>query len=95
MTIAVEENYMLTPLRQAILQIKVEHLLRPLFAKMQARKMLPAQWQEMMQLAMMCCSLLTINLLDEERMPPPISWLGLLLAVQLGNNGLQPWGYEL
>ena len=95
MTITVEDNYTLTPVRQAILQTKVEHLLRPLIAKLRAREMLPIHWKEIMQLAMMCCPLLTINLLDGERMPPSIGWLGLLLAVQTGNSGIQPWGYEL
>ena len=95
MTITVEDNYTLTPVRQAILQTKVEHLLRPLIAKLRARGMLPIHWKEIMQLAIMCCPLLTINLLDGERMPPAISWLGLSLAVQTGNSGIQPWGYEL
>ncbi len=95
MTIAIEDNYTLTPVRQAILQTKVEHLLRPLIEELRARDSLPPDWKEIMQLALMCCPLLTINLLDGERMPPCISWLGLLLAVQTGNNGIQPWGYEL
>ena len=95
MTIAIEDNYTLTPVRQAILQTKVEHLLRPLIEELRARDSLPPDWKEIIQLALMCCPLLTINLLDGERMPPCISWLGLLLAVQTGNNGIQPWGYEL
>ena len=95
MTIGFEENYTLTPVRQAILQTKVEQLIRPLIVKLRARNMLPVHWKEIIQLALMCCSLLTINLLDGERMPPSISWLGLLLAVLTGNNGIQPWGYEL
>ena len=95
MTITVEHNYTLTPVRQAILRTKVEQLIRPLIGKLRARDMLPVHWKEIMQLALMCCPLLTINLLDGERMPPSISWLGLLLAVQTGNNGIQPWGYEL
>ena len=95
MTITVEHNYTLTPVRQAILQTKVEHLLRPFIAKLRAREMLPILWKEFIQLAMMCCPLLTVNLLDGERMPPSISWLGLSLAVQTGNSGIQPWGYEL
>ncbi len=94
-TIIVEENHSLTPIRQAILQTKVEHLLRPLIGELRAREMLPDHWKEMMQLSMMCCSLLTINLLDEERIPPSIRWLGLLLTVQIGNNGIKPWGYEI
>jgi hypothetical protein len=92
MTIIVEENYTLTPIRQAILQTKVEQLLRPLIVILGAREMLPVYWKEIIQLALMCCSLLTINLLDVEHIPPSIRWLGLLLAVQIGNNGIQPWG---
>ncbi len=95
MTITVEENYTLTPVRQAILQTKVDHLLRPLIAKLREREMLPIHWKEIIQLAMMCCPLLTINLLDGERFPLSISWLGLSLAVQTGNSGIQSWGYEL
>ena len=95
MTITVDHNYKLTSVRQAILQTKVEHLLRPLIEKLRTREMLPAHWNEIIQLAMMCCPLLTINLLDGERFPPSISWLGLSLAVQTGNGGIQPWGYEL
>ncbi len=95
MNIAIEENYKLTPIRQAILQMKVEQLIRPLIDILRAQNMLPTQWKEMIQLALMCCPLLTVNLLNEERMPPIISWLGLLMAVQIGNNGIQPWGYEL
>jgi phosphoglycolate phosphatase-like HAD superfamily hydrolase len=95
MTITIEHNYTLTPVRQAILQTKVEHFLRPLIAELRARDALPADWEELMQLTLMCCALLTINLLDTERMPPSITWLGLLLAVQTGNSGIQPWGYEI
>ncbi len=95
MTITAEHNYTLTPIRQAILQTKVEHLLKPLITKLRARDSLFADWEEIMQLALMCCSLLTINLLDGTRMPPSISWLGLLLAVQTGNSGIQPWGYDI
>ncbi len=95
MTITIEHNYTLTPVRQAILQTKVEHLLRPLIEELRARDSLPPDWKEIIQLTLMCCPLLTINLLDGERFPPSISWLGLLLAVQTGNSGIQPWGYEI
>jgi phosphoglycolate phosphatase-like HAD superfamily hydrolase len=95
MTIGIEHNYTLTPVRKAILQTKVEFLLRPLIAELQGRDALPDDWEEILQLALMCCALLTINLLDGERMPPSITWLGLLLAVQTGNSGIQPWGYKI
>jgi len=88
-TLYVEHNYVLTPVRQAILQTKVEHLLTPLIAWLRAEGGLPEDWLEMMQLALMCCPLLTINLIDGERIPPTVSWLGLLLAVQMGNSGME------
>jgi phosphoglycolate phosphatase-like HAD superfamily hydrolase len=94
-SIAVEHNYTLTPVRKAILQTKIEHLLSPLIAELRARDALSADWEEIMQLALMCCALLTINLLDAERMPPSITWLGLLLAVQTGNSGTQSWEYDI
>jgi hypothetical protein len=93
--VGIEHIFTLTPVRKAILQTKVEHLLRPLIADLRGGDALPADWEEMMQLALMCCALLTINLLDGERMPPSITWLGLLLAVQVGNSGIQPWGFNV
>ncbi len=94
-TIAVEHDYTLTPVRRAILQTKIEHLLRPMLADLRAQGLLPEDWREMMQLALMCCALLTINLLDEQRVPPGIGWLGLLLAVQMGNSGIEAWRDDL
>ena len=88
-TLYVEHNYALTPVRQAILQTKVEYLLTPLIAWLRAEGGLPEDWLEMMQLALMCCPLLTINLIDGERIPPTVSWLGLSLAVQMGNSGME------
>ncbi|HEV2583087.1 MAG TPA: HAD hydrolase-like protein [Ktedonobacteraceae bacterium] len=93
--IEVKHDFTLTAVRQAILRAKVEHLLRPLVAELAARVALPDDWREIVQLALMCCPLLTINLADGERFPPEISWLGLSLAVQMGNSGISSWGFEL
>jgi hypothetical protein len=93
--IAVDHDYTLPPVRQAILQTKLEYLLTPMMAELAAQDALPADWREIMQLALMCCPLLTINLLDEQHMPPAISWLGLLLAVQMGNSGIEAWRENL
>ncbi len=94
-TITVEHNYTLTPVRQAILQTKIEHLLIPLVAELRSHDALPGDWLEMTRLALMCCPLLTINLLDEERLPPSTGWLGLSQAVQMGNEGIPFWRIEL
>ena len=94
-TIEITHNFSLTPVRQAILQAKTEGLLRPLLAELDERGALPGDWQDILRLALMCCPLLTVNLADSERMPTAISWLGLSLAVQVGNNDIAPWGIEL
>jgi len=94
-TIEITHNFGLTAVRQAILQAKTDSLLRPLLAELDARGALPTNWQEVLQLALLCCPLLTVNLADSERMPPAISWLGLSLAAQVGNIDIASWGIEL
>jgi len=93
-TLIIEHDYALTPVRQAILQTKIEHLLKPLVAELLSHDALPSDWLELTRLALMCCPLLTINLLDEERLPPSIGWLGLAQAVQMGNEGISSWRIE-
>ncbi len=90
-TLIIEHDYTLTPVRQAILQTKIEHLLIPLVAELRSRDALPGDWLETTRLALMCCPLLTINLLDEERIPASTAWLGLSQAVQMGNEGIPCW----
>jgi phosphoglycolate phosphatase-like HAD superfamily hydrolase len=85
--IYLEHNYSLTPLRRAIGAVKREHLLRPLFSLLRGRGMWDAgAAEEFLRLALLCCPLLTINLLDGQRIPPAISWLGFMHAVQLGQE---------
>jgi len=89
LTLDVEHEYTLTPVRRAICQTKIEHLLTPLIEELRSQDALPADWLEIMRLALMCCPLLTVNLLDGERMPASIAWLGLLQAVVMGNRGIE------
>ena len=81
----IEHNYKLTPVRQAILDTKLEYLLKPLIALLRERDALPADWEEMFRLALMCCPLLTVNLLDREKRSEEICWLGLSQVIQMGN----------
>ncbi|HLH60773.1 MAG TPA: hypothetical protein VKV20_03740 [Ktedonobacteraceae bacterium] len=90
-TIVVEHDYTLTPVRRAILRAKIARLLTPLIEELRMGDALPEEWPEIMRLALMCCPLLTVNLLDEQRFPPAISWLGLSFAVQMGNSGIEAW----
>ena len=84
-TICVEHNYGLTPERRAILDTKLEYLLKPLIALLHDRDALPADWEEIFRLALMCCPLLTVNLLDRENWSAKICWLGLAQTIEMGN----------
>lgn len=82
--VLIEHNYEVSPLRKAILQTKLEYLLQPLKALLRAQDALADDWYEVVTLALMCCPLLTINLLDRQRIPSPICWLGLSQVMQMG-----------
>lgn len=91
----VQHDYRPTPIRQALLQIKQEHLLRPLLAWLREQGALPDDWPARVKLALMCCPLLTVDLFDETKRPPALGWLGLAQAVMLGNGNLfQYWKEE-
>lgn len=92
--VCIEHTYELTPVRQAILQVKIQHLLTPLIAHLRSQNALPDDWLEFVQLALMCCPLLTVNLLDAQRMPAAITWLGLSQAIQMGNTGIETFSYR-
>ena len=83
--IFIEHNYILTPVRQAILHTKIEYLLKPLLALLRDRQALPSDWSSLFHLALMCCPLLTVNLLDREKRSAAISWLGLSQVLGMGN----------
>lgn len=86
--IIVEHNYVLAPVRQAMLDTKLEHLVKPLVALLRERQVLPGDWSRLMRLALMCCPLLTVNLLDRAKRPAAIGWLGLAQVMQMGNLNL-------
>lgn len=88
-SIFVEHNYELTSGRRAILDTKQEYLLKPLIALLHERNALPADWEEMFRLALMCCPLLTVNLLDREKRPEEICWLGLSQVMEMGNFAIE------
>jgi phosphoglycolate phosphatase-like HAD superfamily hydrolase len=89
--IIAQYDFTLAPIREAILRTKMQYLLRPLLVWLSAENILQPDWLEVLQSALMCCPLLTVNLFDSGRMPTTISWLGLLYAVHMGNNGLTAW----
>jgi phosphoglycolate phosphatase-like HAD superfamily hydrolase len=84
-TIFVKHNYVLPPVRRAIWKTKVDYLLKPLLALLRSHHALPADWFDFWRLALLCCPLLTVNLLDTTRRPASICWLGLAQVMQMGN----------
>ncbi len=84
-TLFMEHTHEWSPIRKAILQTKLEYLLTPLLEYLRAVDALPQNWREIMQSALLCCPLLTINLLDEARFPSKITWLGLLFTMLMGD----------
>ncbi len=84
-TVYIEHDFAPAAIRRAILDIKLEFLLKPLVALLRGRGMLPADWADIVRTALMCCPLLTMNLLDNERIPATIGWLGLSQVMQMGN----------
>jgi len=89
--IDVTHSFALPPVREAILQTKLDYLLKPLIGWLRSIDSLPPDWVEMMQSALLCCPLLTVDLFNEQRIPAKIGWLGLLYAVHMGNNGITSW----
>jgi hypothetical protein len=82
--LVIEHNYELTAVRKAILEAKLTHLLPPLLSLLREQGMLPENWAEMIRLALLCCPLLTVNLLDDTKRSAAICWLGLSQVMQMG-----------
>lgn len=89
--VVVEYDFTLAPVRLALLQTKLKYLIYPLLDWLRSIDSLPDDWETIIQSALLCCPLLTINLFDPKRMPPLIGWVGLTYAVYMGNNGVFSW----
>lgn len=83
--IIIEHNYALTPVRRAILEAKRSHLLPGVIELLRERESLPENWEEIVRMALLCCPLLTVNLLDDSKRSAAICWLGLSQTMQMGN----------
>ena len=80
----VEHDYTLPPIREMFLESKLQHVLMPTLVSLRQRGLLRPDWREYLKAALMCCPLLTMNLADQQRFPPAISLLGLVMAVEMG-----------
>lgn len=74
----------LSRFRQQVLDAKQRLLIEPLLHWMKSKDALP-HGRRPLDLALMCCPLLTMNLCDANRFPVAISWLAFAHAVQMGN----------
>ncbi len=82
----IEYEFPLTPIREMFFESKVERVLSPLMVELARQNALPQDWRQYLKLALMCCPLLTMNLADQKRFPPAISFLGLAMAVEMGGE---------
>jgi len=83
-TIRVTFDETLPDYRQMFFESKVERVLRPLVAELRQRGWLRKDWRTFLKMALFCCPFLTMNLLDENRFPEQVRWLGLSYAIIMG-----------
>jgi hypothetical protein len=98
--IVVDHNWELPPLRRRFLDLKVEHVWRPLLAGLGDRGLLPVDWRRVVRLALFCCPTLVMNLspgaahgATAGRLPA-IAALSFALSVMAGSepeNGADPF----
>jgi hypothetical protein len=86
--IDVRHNFRLHPLRLSILESKRQRTLAPMVEELRSRGWLRADWREYLNAALLCCPLLTMNLLDPAKFSPVVSLLGFAHAVEMGNEGV-------
>lgn len=65
---------------------KVTHTLTPTLIDLKRRGWLQENWRQYLKMALFCCPLLTMNLLDARRFPESVKWLGLTYAVIMGSE---------
>jgi hypothetical protein len=84
--ISVDYARAFSPLRQQIFAAKLKYLVEPTLSWLRAAGAGQLS-RRVLDLALMCCPLLTMNLADRTRFSSELSWLGLALTVQMGNGG--------
>jgi len=80
----VEHNYAPSAVRRMFRASKIERVLRPIWSELTRRSESPETLTALLQSALLCCPLLTLNLADRARFPAEIGLLGLALAVTVG-----------
>lgn len=60
--LSIDTNWSLTPVRRALLAAKADLIWKPLLSTLAARGLLPANWREVIRLALFLCPTLVMNL---------------------------------
>ncbi len=76
----------LPAIREMFWQSKTERVLIPLLQELRKRGWLRSDWRAYLQAALACCPLLTMNLADGQRFPPPAALLGLAQVIEMGGR---------
>ena len=90
--IDIAHDWALTPLRQAFLSGKIEHVWKPLLAALRDRGLLPGEWKRIVRCALFCCPTLVTNLRaggPQGPIPgrsPSMSALSFVIAVMAGSE---------
>ena len=74
----------LPPAREMFFQSKMERVLLPILRELSRRNWLRKNWRAYLKAALACCPLLTMNLTDRTRFPPPIALLGFAMTIEMG-----------
>lgn len=85
-TLFVEHDYKLHPVREMFLESKLNYVVIPLFKKLHTERLLPDDWRQILKSALFCCPFLTMNLADSHKFPPTITLLGLAMSVEMGSE---------
>ena len=84
--IVVDYSNVFPSVRKELYDVKKATLLNSLLSLLLEKGESIVEMKQKIDLALMCCPLLTLNLMDTKRFPTEISWLGFALCLQMGNG---------
>ena len=84
--IKVDYSNVFPSVRKELYDVKKATLLNSLLSLLLEKGESIVEMKQKIDLALMCCPLLTLNLMDTKRFPTEISWLGFALCLQMGNG---------
>jgi hypothetical protein len=89
-TVQIDTDWHLTALRERLLGVKAETVWRPLMATLLRRGLLPADWREVVRLALFLCPTLVMNLrAGAGRHTETSSAIALSVAVMVGSEPVE------